>query len=58
MLAFDHRELVHRQPIICVNVVEINQPHVVTRDAAIAPWILHRHTVAQHFVKGTVGLRE
>ena len=57
VLPLDHRELVHRQPVVRPHVAEIHQPHMIARDAAIGPRIFHRHAIAQHPVKGAVGLR-
>ena len=58
VLPLDHRELVHRQPVVRAHVAEIHQPHMIARDAAVGARILHRHAVAQHPVKGAVRLRE
>lgn len=58
MLPFDHRKLVHDKPIVRPHIVEIQQPHMIARDAAIRPRILHRHAIAQHPVKGAVRLDE
>ena len=54
----DDRELIHRQPVICLHGAEIHQPHLVAFDRAVGPGILHVHAIAQHFVKRTVGLLE
>ncbi len=51
MLAFDHRELVHRQPVVRLGIVEIDQPRMIARDAAIGALVFHRHAIAQHGVK-------
>ena len=44
--ALDHRELIHRQPIVHQHIIEIHQPHMIARDAAIRPRIFHRHAIA------------
>ena len=37
---------------------EIHQPHMVARDGAIGPRVFHLDAIAEHLVKGAVGLRE
>ena len=53
-----HRELVYRQPVVGAHCAEIQQAHVVTRNAAIGAGVFHRHTVTQHAVESAVGLGE
>ena len=36
VLTLDNRELVHRQRIVCPYVAEIQQPHTIACDAAMA----------------------
>ena len=58
MLPLDDRELVHRQPVVRLGIVEIDQPHMIARDAAVIAPVLDLHAVAQHPVKGAVVANE
>ena len=51
VLALDDGELVHRQPVVRVGIVEIDQPDVIARDASIVAAIFDRHAIAQHAMK-------
>ncbi len=55
VLTFDHRELVHCQPVVGAGVAEIDQPGVVTGDTAIGAAIFHLDAITQHLVKAAVG---
>ena len=54
VLAFNNCELVHSQPVVCVGTVEVDQPNVIARDAAVIAAILDRNTVPQHAMKRAV----
>ncbi len=53
-LALDHGELVDRQPVVVVGVVEVDQPGRVAGDGAVRPAVLHLHAVDEHAVEGAV----
>jgi len=52
VLIFDHRELIHRQPVVLVG--EIEQPRLVVDGAAVLPLVLDVHTVGQKAMKRSV----
>ena len=54
VLAFNDGELVHRQPVVRVGIIEVDQPDVIARDASIIAAILDRNTVAQHAMKRAI----
>ena len=54
VLAFNHRELVHHQPVVVVRVIEINQPDNFRADAAVLAAALDGDAVHQHPMKGAV----
>ena len=58
VLALDHRELVRRQPVVRIDVLEIRQPDEIARDAPVLAAILHRHSVPQHRMERPVRLRQ
>ena len=56
VLVLDHRELVDREPVVVVRVVEIDQPSLVARNGAVAVGDLHVQAVHDHAVKAPVFL--
>ena len=54
VLAFNDGELVHRQPVVRVGIIEVDQPDVIARDASVITAILDRNTVAQHAMKRAI----
>jgi len=58
VLAIAHGELVHHQPVVGADLSEVDQLHMIAGDAAIGPWIFHRHPFPQQAVKGAVGLQQ
>ena len=54
VLAFDHGELVHHEPVVVVRVGKINQPDDLRADAAIFPPALDGDAVHEQPVKGAV----
>jgi hypothetical protein len=47
VLRFDHRELVHHQPVIRLRIGEIHQAHMIARDGTVGPFVFHFHAIAQ-----------
>ena len=58
VLSFDDRELVHREPVIGLDVVEVDQPHRIATDATVLPGTLHGHAFDQVAVEAAVLLDE
>ncbi len=58
VFVLDHRELVHRQPVVGLDVVEIDQTGSVAADAAVLPRHLDRHARDQVAVQAAVLLDE
>ena len=58
VLAFDHRELVHHQPVVIFHVGKINQPDNFRADAAILAAAFDGDAVHQHPMKGAVAGNE
>lgn len=58
VLSFDHRELLDRQPVVRIDVVEVDQPDVVAGDRAIRPRVFDRDPFPQQPLKRPVGLDE
>ncbi len=56
--AFDHRELVHRQPVVRNDIGEVNQPDRVVLRAAIGSCVLNIDPVPQQLVKSPIGLNQ
>lgn len=57
-LAFLDRELVDRQPVVGVDVVEVDEPRLVAGDAAVGPRVLHVDSVAEQAAEAVVVLDE
>jgi len=58
MLAVDHRELVHRQPIVVPDIGEVHQSNSITCDGAVGPTVFHLHAIAQHVMEDAVVARQ
>ena len=53
-MAFNDRELVHRQPVVRVGIVEVDQSDVIASNTSVIAAILHRNAVAQHAMKRAI----
>ena len=58
VLSLDHRELVHRQPVVGIGVGEIDQPGRIAADIAVLPGNLDGHALNQIAVQAAVLLDE
>ena len=58
VLSLNHRELVHRQPVVGIGVGEIDQPGSITADAPILPGNLDGHALDEVTVQAAVLLDE
>ena len=58
VLPFDDGELVDGEPVVRVDVVEVDQFDEVARDASVGARIFDWHTFAQHFLESAIGLCE
>ena len=58
MAVLDHRELVHRQPVVSVHIVEVDQSGDISADAPILTGDLDRHSLDQIAVQAAVLLNE
>ena len=54
VLAFDDCELVHRQPVVRLGSVEIDQPDMIACDGSIGTPILDGNSIAQHAMKRAI----
>jgi hypothetical protein len=54
VLGLAYRELVDREPVVGVGLVELKDPHLSARDGAVRAAILHRDPIHQVAMEGTV----
>jgi hypothetical protein len=54
VLCFDHRELIHRQPVVGLRIGEIHQAHMIARDGAVGAFVFHFYAIAQPMMEGAV----
>lgn len=57
-LALHHRELIDGEPVVRVNVVEVDKPGLVASNAAIAPRVLDVDAVDEHAMKAVIVLNK
>ena len=54
----DHRELVDRQPVVVVRIVEVNHARLRARDRPVRPPVLDRDAIDEHPMDGPVAVDE
>ncbi len=54
VLALDHRELVHHEPVVGVRVLEIDEVGKPDSDGPVGPFAFHGDSLYQHAVEGPV----